>query len=101
MRFRRALPLSLVALLASVGCVSTGPETAPGPDADPARGSSAPAVPGTKPPVAPRRARQAKPAPPRTPRQPAPPSAPHDPCAAAEGSVPPSIVDLCIRQYGH
>ncbi|WP_162793262.1 MULTISPECIES: hypothetical protein [Streptomyces] len=24
-----------------------------------------------------------------------------DPCAAAEGAVPPSVMDLCVRQYGH
>lgn len=53
-----------------------------------------------KPPVAPHRARPANPVPPRTARQPAPPARPDEPCPAAEGSVPPSIVDLCIRQYG-
>ncbi|MFF4099682.1 hypothetical protein [Streptomyces sp. NPDC001903] len=147
MQLRRALPLSLVALLASTGCVCVGPEAVPAPA--PARGSSAaedardtaeespapdlppappeslplplgrlpeppapppvraaperpPAVRGGKPPAAPRRARPPKPAPPHTPRQPAPPRLPRpdELCAAAEGAVPPSIVDLCIRQYG-
>ncbi|WP_406180539.1 hypothetical protein [Streptomyces sp. NBC_01006] len=142
MQLRRALPLSLVALLASTGCVSVGPDAAPAPP----RGTSAPAdaqdtpeappapdrppsppeslplplgqlpeppvraaperppaVRSAKPPAAPRRAHPPKPAPPRTPRQPAPPRLPRpdELCAAAEGAVPPSIVDLCIRQYGH
>ncbi|MFE2474384.1 hypothetical protein [Streptomyces sp. NPDC059389] len=145
MQLRRALPLSLAALLASTGCVSVAPEAVPAPS----RGSSAaadaqdtadasaapdrppappeslplplgrlpeppapppvraaperpPAVRGAKPPAAPRRARPPKPAPPRTPRQAVPPRLPRpdELCAAAEGGVPPSIVDLCIRQYG-
>ncbi|WP_030157888.1 hypothetical protein [Streptomyces sp. NRRL S-244] len=145
MQLRRALPLSLVALLASTGCVSVGPDVAPapargtsapadaqdtpeappapdlppgppeslplplgrlpGPPADPpgrAAPERPPAVRGAKPPAAPRRAHPPKPAPPRTPRQPAPPRLPRpdELCAAAEGAVPPSIVDLCIRQYG-
>ncbi|WP_327130915.1 hypothetical protein OG311_05625 [Streptomyces sp. NBC_01343] len=145
MQLRRALPLSLVALLASAGCVCVGPEAVPAPardssaaadaqdtadasaapDRPPAHAESLPlplgrlpeppapppvraaperppAVRGAEPPAAPRRARPAKPAPPRTPRQPAAPRLPRpdELCAAAEGAVPPSIVDLCIRQYG-
>ncbi|MEV0411555.1 hypothetical protein AB0I68_12315 [Streptomyces sp. NPDC050448] len=144
MQLRRALPLSLVALLASTGCVSVGPDAAPAPS----RGSSTPldapdtpdaspvaAAPGIPPPFpesrplplgrlpapdperppakaarppaartakpsAPRRAHPPQPAPPRIPRQPAPLPRPDELCAAAEGAVPPSIVDLCIRQYG-
>ncbi|MFD3875060.1 hypothetical protein [Streptomyces sp. NPDC058623] len=167
---RAALPLSLLALLASAGCVSVGPESGA---ADPVRGSTPPLgrqdaaegrlsdggpperplplsvlpdpesetpPPGTGPgdrqqrdasddgpdhtrdaqaaaprarkadpparrhakPPAPRRVRPAKPTPPRVPR----PAAPRLPrgeelCAAAEGTVPPSVVDLCVRQYGH
>ncbi|MCX5195143.1 hypothetical protein OOK31_14745 [Streptomyces sp. NBC_00249] len=147
---RAALPLSLLALLASAGCVSVGPESGvPGP----ARGSvpplDAPDVPdpeepsdGRRPagalpelplplgevpgaesrpeprptavepagkarppaerrtkPAAPRRVRL--PAPPRNPRKavPRPPGA-QELCAAAEGTVPPSVVDLCLRQFG-
>ncbi|MGW7438672.1 hypothetical protein [Streptomyces sp. NPDC054849] len=33
-------------------------------------------------------------------RRPAPPPRPDELCAAAEGVVPPSVVDLCLRQYG-
>ncbi|MFE1413106.1 hypothetical protein ACFW6F_20200 [Streptomyces sp. NPDC058746] len=130
MQLRRALPLSLVALLASAGCVSVGPEasvpapargsvppvdapdvplslplgklpapSAPDPDADP---DPSPARSG-KAPAPPRRARTPGPATARPRRKPAPP--PHPPrmdelCTAAEGSVPGSIVDLCLRQYG-
>ncbi|MEU8773691.1 hypothetical protein [Streptomyces sp. NPDC048606] len=52
-------------------------------------------------PAAPRRVRPPKPAPPRPPR-PAPPRVPRgeELCAAAEGTLPPSVVDLCVRQYG-
>ncbi|MDA5283296.1 hypothetical protein [Streptomyces sp. Isolate_45] len=162
---RAALPLSLLALLASAGCVSVGPESGA---AGPVRGSTPPlgrqdapegrrsddgppelalplsALPDPEPdpprpgagsddrqrqgvrddvrvhapdprtrkadpparrhakPTAPRRVRPAQPTPPRVPR----PAAPRLPrgeelCAAAEGTVPPSVVDLCVRQYGH
>ncbi|MFD9729299.1 hypothetical protein [Streptomyces sp. NPDC059072] len=128
MQLRRAVPLSLVALLASAGCVSVGPEASipapsrgsvppvdapdvplslplgklpasPAPEPDP---EPSPARSG-KTPVQPRRARTPGPATTRPRRKPAPP--PHRPrpeelCAAAEGSVPASIVDLCLRQYG-
>lgn len=60
MQLRRVVPLSLVVLLASAGCVSVSPESP--------RPVPAPAV--------------------------------DELCAAAEGSVPPSIVDLCLRQAG-
>ncbi|MFE5722288.1 flagellar biosynthesis protein FlhF [Streptomyces erythrochromogenes] len=146
MQLRRALPLSLVALLASAGCVSVAPQdpaavpspvrgavpsadaperaappalplgelpatvppeaspdTARGPAADPARDRAAvPAPPRERP-----RAKQA--APPRRTRvpgaatahprrRPAPPRL-DELCEAADGVVPPSIVDLCVRQY--
>ncbi|MEW1634090.1 hypothetical protein AB0469_08460 [Streptomyces sp. NPDC093801] len=137
---RAALPLSLLALLASAGCVSVGPEPgAPGPARgsappagapDPARPSAAPPdlplplgeVPEPSPapdpdpaPAAPERTvrppaeRPAKPAPPRRarPPKPAPPYRAVRPlprgeelCEAAEGTVPPAVVDLCVRQYG-
>ncbi|MCX4776310.1 hypothetical protein [Streptomyces sp. NBC_01264] len=157
MQLRRALPLSLVALLASAGCVSVGgprgadvpardsvtPADAPeltGPaDASPTAGPAglpaqslplgelpAPAgadrdgggpAPSRRAAKAPRPAaeRRAKPTaprrahPPKTPaarperpaRGPVPPLARTDElCAAAEGALPPSIVDLCIRQAG-
>ncbi|MFZ3495534.1 hypothetical protein ACODT5_20310 [Streptomyces sp. 5.8] len=166
MQLRRALPLSLVALLASAGCVSVGgpqvsdvpargavpPADAPdlggppdastsaGPaglpaeplplgelparadadrdgadrtDADRGRGHehSRPAAKAPHP-VAERRAKPAAPRrahPPKTvaarPDRPARKAVPPLPrtdelCAAAEGSLPPSIVDLCIRQAG-
>lgn len=176
MQLRRVLPLSLVALLASAGCVSSGgprvpdvpargsvppadaPEldhpqdassavTSPAPDplalpaepalplvelparpgtgrpdagydADGSDGSDAGREPVRRSAKAPRPAaeRRAKPAAPRRahppekasarparPVRPARNSVPPAPrtdelCAAAEGSVPPSIVDLCIRQ---
>ncbi|TDU79827.1 hypothetical protein [Streptomyces sp. KS 21] len=149
MQLRRALPLSLVALLASSGCVSVGadadpapatgtsapleardpagasPPTAvpdltpplpesrplplgqlpgadqePDPERPPARAARPPAARSAKPPAAPRRAHPPQPAPPRSPRQGAALPRPDELCAAAEGAVPPSIVDLCIRQYG-
>ncbi|MFJ3979094.1 hypothetical protein [Streptomyces sp. NPDC090021] len=146
MQLRRALPLSLVALLASAGCVSVGPHD-PAPDPAPVRGSvpsgdapersALPALPlgelpSAVPPepaldtargpladpdrapaaAAPRerpRAKQAAPLRrPRMPgattahphRRPAPPPRMDELCAAADGVVPPSIVDLCLRQYG-
>ncbi|MFI5763041.1 hypothetical protein [Streptomyces sp. NPDC051563] len=173
MQLRRVLPLSLVALLASAGCVSVGgpgtsdapargpvpPAGAPDPsgpaDASPATGAlglPAEALPlgdlpatdgrgqdatdgsggsGAAGPdgrvdgheaarraakalrpaaerrakaAAPRRAHPPKPAaarPERPVRHPVPPLPRTDElCAAAEGSLPPSIVDLCIRQAG-
>ncbi|MFI6001568.1 hypothetical protein ACIA98_14275 [Streptomyces sp. NPDC051366] len=149
MQLRRALPLSLAALLASSGCISVGsgadPAPAPGTAApldarDPADASPPTAGPGLPPPIpesrplplgqlpqpdeepdperppagaarqsaarsakpaaAPRRAHPPQPAPPRGPRHGAPLPRPDELCAAAEGTVPPSIVDLCIRQYG-
>ncbi|WP_158717774.1 hypothetical protein [Streptomyces sp. NRRL F-2664] len=146
MQLRRALPLSLVALLASAGCVSVGPrDPAPSPSPSPApvRGSvpsadlpahaalPLSALPPAAPPgpapdqdrkaaadpdrapgsAAPRRRSHAKQAaPPRRTRQPGtatahprrrpPPPRMDELCAAADGVVPPSIVDLCVRQYG-
>lgn len=161
MQLRRVLPLSLVALLASAGCVSVGgpqmsdvpargpapPAGAPDPSgpADASRAAGAiglPAEPlplgelpagagadhagadrddGHEParraakaprpaaerrtkPAAPRRAHPPKKAtarPDRPARNPVPPLPRTDElCAAAEGSLPPSIVDLCIRQGG-
>ncbi|MFF5703037.1 hypothetical protein ACFY7H_11100 [Streptomyces sp. NPDC012794] len=139
MQLRRAtLPFSLLALLASAGCVSVGPESGvPGP----ARGSVPPvdspdfagahhahdpppelplplgevpdsgAEPDPRVPPPARRARPAperpaKPAAPRHARPPKPaarvprPVRGEELCEAAEGTVPPSIVDLCVRQYG-
>ncbi|MGE7383915.1 hypothetical protein ACQKM2_00245 [Streptomyces sp. NPDC004126] len=148
---RAALPLSLLALLASAGCVSVGAESggpgpargsvppADAPDATDATGATgarhahdppqepplplgelpepeaapeagpepAPRVPpparrirppAQRPakPVAPRRARPAEQPPLRVP----PPPRGEELCEAAEGTVPPSIVDLCVRQYG-
>ncbi|MFJ8014433.1 hypothetical protein [Streptomyces sp. NPDC096339] len=74
---------------------SPAPDPAPDPEPSPARSEKAP--------VKPRRARTPGPATARPRRKPVPP--PHPPrmdelCAAAEGSVPASIVDLCLRQYG-
>ncbi|MEV7831495.1 hypothetical protein AB0P12_12820 [Streptomyces subrutilus] len=142
MQLRRAVPLTLVALLASAGCVSVGPEApAPArgavppldapdrpaprtlPDALPlgrlpvpvtAEPDPAPATgPGRPSPEASRPAagRAAKPAPPRRVRPPGPatahprrkpvaPTAVDRLCDAAEGTVPPAIVDLCLREYG-
>ncbi|MET9596480.1 hypothetical protein [Streptomyces sp. NPDC006459] len=144
MQLRRAVPLSLVMLLASTGCVSVGPQdtasspargsvppaeapddptplalplgplppaATPAPDLDPAPDRK-PAT-GSKPEPEPSRGRgpaKAAPSPrrgrvpgqatahPR--RRPAPPPRMDQLCAAAEGTVPPSIVDLCLRQYG-
>ncbi|MDX3538558.1 hypothetical protein PV721_30265 [Streptomyces sp. MB09-01] len=137
MQLRRAVPLSLVALLASAGCVSVAPQDAA---PVPARGSVPPADapelptplalplgklprtadhdpdadpeqdPGPEPAPSPDRAR-AEAAPPRRARvpgpvtahprrRPAPPPRMDELCAAADGVVPPSIVDLCLRQYG-
>ncbi|MEU8460936.1 hypothetical protein [Streptomyces sp. NPDC029003] len=153
---RAALPLSLLALLASAGCVSVGPESggpgpargsvppldapdapdasdAPGappgqraaappaplplgelpdpeppsgaPDPDPAAARKA-RPPGERAgkPAVPRRARPLGPAPPHTPHAPRPagprPLRGEELCAAAEGALPPSVVDLCVRQYG-
>ncbi|MFJ7265257.1 hypothetical protein ACIQV3_01070 [Streptomyces sp. NPDC099050] len=159
MQLRRALPLSLVALLASAGCVSVGgprdaavpardsvpPADAPdlgrpadasptaGPvglpaeppplgelparaaaadraDADPDGGrepsrrpvkAPRPAAERRAKPPAPRRAHPPKTTAARPGRDPVPPLPRTDElCAAAEGSLPPSIVDLCIRQAG-
>ncbi|WP_327733867.1 hypothetical protein OG749_08275 [Streptomyces nojiriensis] len=151
MQLRRAVPLSLVVLLASTGCVSVGPRdpaqapvrgsvppaeapeiptppalplgalpgaATPAPDAardpDGADGADAEPRPAPKsnPEPKPPRERAAKAAPPprrkRVPgpatahprRRPAPPPRLDQLCAAAEGTVPPSIVDLCLRQYG-
>ncbi|MBT2480591.1 hypothetical protein [Streptomyces sp. ISL-94] len=148
MLLRRAVPLSLLALLTSAGCVSVGPQDAapvpvpvpvrgsvppvaapdvpeplplgklPGasvaggtdPEADPhqepsparppAKAGRAPAARPAKPAATTRRPRAAKPASPHPRRQPAPPPGVDELCAAAGGAVPPSIVDLCLRQYG-
>ncbi|MEV6950484.1 hypothetical protein [Streptomyces sp. NPDC051183] len=144
MQLRRAVPLSLVALLASAGCVSVGPQSQS--PAAPARGpvprsgsaeaparedapaalplgrlpaapaaaesgaepeADAPAARAPRPragrpakPAAPRRAHPPEAPPARPGRPPAPPPRGDELCAAAEGAVPPSIVDLCIRQFG-
>ncbi|MEU7726912.1 hypothetical protein AB0B78_16955 [Streptomyces sp. NPDC040724] len=141
MQLRRAVPLSLVALLASAGCVSVAPQDA---DPVPVRGSVPPADapelptplalplgklpttaeqdpdadPGPEPeqdpgpePAPSRDRARAKATPPRRARvpgpvtahprrRPAPPPRTDELCAAADGVVPPSIVDLCLRQYG-
>ncbi|MFG2972578.1 hypothetical protein ACGFYY_06185 [Streptomyces sp. NPDC048331] len=149
MQLRRAVPLSLVMLLASTGCVSVGPQD---PASAPVRGSvppaEAPVVPaplalplgalpeadtpapdpaqgpdaerGAAPRSAPRSAPEREPSRERAPkaaspprrkrvpgattahprRRPAPPPRMDQLCAAADGTVPPSIVDLCLRQYG-
>ncbi|WP_328297004.1 hypothetical protein OG389_03720 [Streptomyces sp. NBC_00435] len=160
MQLRRILPLSLVALLASAGCVSVGPQVSDVPARGPVPPADAPdvpdapdgylpaGVPGAAEPADPAEA-PAEPSPPlplgklpatpgggpepgrRAARAPRPaadrhtkPAAPHrahppqksparpghrpgpaqprvdELCAAAEGAVPPSIVDLCIRQSG-
>ncbi|THA86057.1 hypothetical protein [Streptomyces sp. A0592] len=148
MQLRRALPLSLVALLASAGCVSVGPQdpaavpspvrgavpaadtperaappalplgelpatVPPGASRDTARGAAAdpdrdraavPARPRERPrakqAAPPRRARVSGAATAHPRRRPAPPPPRLDElCAAADGVVPPSIVDLCLRQY--
>ncbi|MFE2525200.1 hypothetical protein ACFXEL_13260 [Streptomyces sp. NPDC059382] len=154
---RAALPLSVLALIATAGCVSVGPEsppTGPGrgsvppadapdaaadrdasdtrpapplspalplsplpgrtdepardadtaPDANPGRGPAREARPPAAPnarPATPRRAGPPKAASPHVPRRSAPRAPRGDElCAAAEDAVPPSIVDLCVRQYG-
>ncbi|MFI1279663.1 hypothetical protein ACH4U5_02680 [Streptomyces sp. NPDC020858] len=147
MQLRRAVPLSLVALLASAGCVSVGPQDAapvpvrgavppagapdvpsspsplpltalplgelPAPAThgpDPMAGQVADPVPEANPEPArertrtkaappPRRKRQPGPTTARPRRRPVPPPPADELCAAAEGVVPPSIVDLCLRQY--
>ncbi|MFG2874432.1 hypothetical protein ACGFYU_05365 [Streptomyces sp. NPDC048337] len=147
MLLRRAVPLSLLALLTGAGCVSVGPQDSapvpapvrgsvpsvgapdvpeplplgmlPGasvadaadPGAEPDRRPSVARPPGkaarppaarpAKPAATARRPRAAKPAPPHPRRKPAPPPGVEELCAAAEGTIPPSIVDLCLRQYGH
>ncbi|OEJ30698.1 hypothetical protein [Streptomyces subrutilus] len=144
MQLRRAVPLSLLALLASAGCVSVSPQdsapvraggsvppanapdappavpapplalplgelpaaAADDPGADPSQAPPAaragrPPVPRpAKPAAPPRRPRAAKPVLPHPVRRPAPPLGMDAVCAAAEGTVPPSLVDLCLRQYG-
>ncbi|MEU6315480.1 hypothetical protein [Streptomyces sp. NPDC047014] len=123
MQLHRAVPLSLVALLASAGCVSVGPrDPAPEPartsvppvgaPADPSPGADALPL-GRLPAAAPEPTAKAAPRPRHT-RVPGPAGAGHprrrppapprtdEMCALADGSgvVPPSIVDLCLRQYG-
>ncbi|MCX4695046.1 hypothetical protein [Streptomyces sp. NBC_01408] len=150
MQLRRAVPLSLLALLASAGCVSVGPQAPvpvsgpippvgvpdvppqplplgrlpgspsvpdpdaapdPDPDADPGDRAPAPSrAPGKaarppsgraeKPKAPPRRVRPPKPTAAHPHRHPALPLRMDELCAASEGTVPPSIVDLCLRQYG-
>ncbi|MFE5561851.1 MarR family transcriptional regulator, partial [Streptomyces sp. NPDC056544] len=68
------------------------PKSAPEPE--PARERVAKAAPP------PRRKRAPGPAPAHPRRRPAQPPRLDQLCAAAEGAVPPSIVDLCLRQYG-
>ncbi|APU38897.1 hypothetical protein [Streptomyces sp. TN58] len=150
MQLRRALPLSLVALMASAGCVSVAPQdparaAAPSPVRESVPSADASAPPPARPalplgelpapappeqardadrgpagdtgrapaaPAAPReRAHEKQAAPPRRTRvpgsatahprrRPKPPPRLDELCAAADGVVPPSIVDLCLRQYG-
>ncbi|MFD3326756.1 hypothetical protein [Streptomyces sp. NPDC058701] len=139
MQLRRAVPLSLVALLASAGCVSVGPDSPapatgsvppvgapdrpaapsalplgklPGPAADEPRpvpdvSAGRPPAKAARPlsgrpakPAAPRRAHPPGPASPHPRRKPTGPPAMDELCAAADGTVPPSIVDLCLREYG-
>ncbi|MEU7554180.1 hypothetical protein AB0B01_17910 [Streptomyces sp. NPDC044571] len=84
-----------------------GPDEARHSDRLPGRALRPPAARGVKTPSAPRRGHSPKPDPHRTGHHSAP--APDmagtawgmdDLCAAAEGTVPPSVVDLCVRQYG-
>ncbi|WP_329192926.1 MULTISPECIES: hypothetical protein [unclassified Streptomyces] len=142
---RAALPLSLLALLASAGCVSVGPgepaagpargslppvdapdappvlppseplplsplpDPGPAPDAAPDPGPEAEGQPKGKTRVHPARRGGEHAAKPAAPRRVRPPDAPRrtvprgrggeELCAAAEGVVPPSVVDLCVRQY--
>ncbi|MFF8266941.1 hypothetical protein ACF059_06055 [Streptomyces sp. NPDC016562] len=144
MQLRRAVPLSLVVLLASAGCVRVGPQDqAPEPVRGPVPPVGAPEVPSppalplgklpapagsgpesaaeadqdqepdgdrhrgpsrerarAKPVAPPRRARVPGHASGRPHRRAAPAPPVDDLCAAADGVVPPSIVDLCLRQYG-
>ncbi|MFF5806915.1 hypothetical protein [Streptomyces sp. NPDC012746] len=153
MQLRRAVPLSLLALLASAGCVSVGPgspapargsaplvgapdasDTPDAPDTAESPGTAAlPALsvprplplgdlPGQESGPEPEPDRKRPPAeaarpPAKRPAKPAPPHRAHPPkpasprfperlprvdelCAAAEGTVPASIVDLCVGQYG-
>ncbi|MFF2785889.1 hypothetical protein ACFVT6_03815 [Streptomyces sp. NPDC058049] len=147
MQLRRAVPLSLVVLLASTGCVSVGPrDPAPAPvrgsvppaeapevpaplalplgalpepatpapdtardphaDADPRPAPKAAPEPqpsrgrAAQAPPPPRRKRVPGPATAHPRRRPAPPPRLDQLCATAEGAVPPSVVDLCLRQYG-
>ncbi|WP_405532741.1 hypothetical protein OG592_35710 [Streptomyces avidinii] len=142
MQLRRAVPLSLVVLLASTGCVSVGPQdtassplrgsvppvgapdaptplalplgplppaATPGPEAAPDPKSATGPDPEPEPSrerapakaaPSPRRGRVPGPATAHPRRRPAPPPRMDQMCAAAEGTVPPSIVDLCLRQYG-
>ncbi|MFD3717101.1 hypothetical protein [Streptomyces sp. NPDC058674] len=51
-------------------------------------------------PTAPRRTRPHGAPTPHARRKPVPPPGVDELCAAAEGAVPPSIVDLCLREYG-
>ncbi|MEU3911044.1 hypothetical protein [Streptomyces sp. NPDC029721] len=76
------------------------PQPSPAPDPDrapPVRKARPPAERPPKP-APPRRARPPKPVSPR--RAAPPPPRGEELCEAAEGTVPPSIVDLCVRQYG-
>lgn len=87
------------------------PDAGPAPvsdaDAGPGADRAPRGTPGARPP---RRGgeRATKPAAPRRVHPPAGPRGAvprrlpgEEPCAAAEGVVPPSVVDLCVRQYGH
>ncbi|MET9464625.1 hypothetical protein ABZY44_07315 [Streptomyces sp. NPDC006544] len=156
MQLRRVLPLSLLAFLASAGCVScvsvgpqvsdvpprgyvppvgapdtgdtadahglplgalpagppapppadveTRPGTGTGAGQDQSRRSASPpraaAAERHTRPAAQRRAHPPKAASAHSGRRPAPPARLDELCAVADGSVPPSIVDLCLRQYG-
>ncbi|MET7532221.1 hypothetical protein [Streptomyces goshikiensis] len=81
-----------------------GPESGPGAEPDPSRplakGARPPSERRAKPAVPPRRVRPAKPTAPRVPRPQGRLPRADELCAAAEGTAPPSIVDLCVRQYG-
>lgn len=84
----------------SPAATAAGPGT-PGPD--PARRSAKTPRKGAEhrsKPAAPHHPHPLKAAPLRSGSRPAPPPGLDELCAGAEGSVPPSIVDLCLRQSG-
>ncbi|MFD3699159.1 hypothetical protein ACFWUZ_24000 [Streptomyces sp. NPDC058646] len=82
-----------------------GPGTDPGrPDPAPSRSPAKADRPSSgraeKPKTPPRRVRSPKPKASHPHRHPPLPSRMGELCAAAEGTVPPPLVDLCLRQYG-